>query len=97
MSIASTPPPPPPPPALRCQPHPPLLDTAPLSVILGHNAASSPAAAWPARLPLGGPGDAGSARNDVHGYNAFCKCEGFINTATKEDDGCLAFLCKARH
>ena len=44
------------------------------------------------------PSDAGSARNDIRGYNAFCKCQGFVNTTSKEDDGCLAFVqCQAKH
>ncbi|MBF0324934.1 MAG: hypothetical protein HQL42_07655 [Alphaproteobacteria bacterium] len=39
--------------------------------------------------------DANKARNDIHGFNAFCQCEGFVNTCRKDDDGCLCFLSKA--
>lgn len=41
--------------------------------------------------------DAGQARNDVRGFNAFCRCEGLVNTCRKDDDGCLCFAEAAIH
>jgi hypothetical protein len=43
------------------------------------------------------PAEAGAARNDIRGFNAFCRCEGFVNTSSKEERGCLCFQCKTRH
>jgi len=37
------------------------------------------------------PTDAGKARNDIRGFNAFCRCEGLVNTCRKDDNGCLCF------
>lgn len=37
------------------------------------------------------PADAGKARNDIRGYNAFCRSEGLVNTCRKDDNGCLCF------
>jgi hypothetical protein len=37
------------------------------------------------------PAEAGRARNDVRGFNGFCRCEGFVNTSRKEDEGCACF------
>ncbi|WP_146747742.1 hypothetical protein [Paramagnetospirillum kuznetsovii] len=39
--------------------------------------------------------DVFSARNDIRGFNAFCRCEGFVNTCAKEEVGCLCFEGKA--
>jgi hypothetical protein len=36
-------------------------------------------------------GEAGKARNDIRGFNAFCRCEGLVNTTQKEDQGCACF------
>lgn len=36
-------------------------------------------------------GEAGRARNDIRGFNGFCKCEGLVNTTQKEDQGCVGF------
>lgn len=35
-----------------------------------------------------------TARNDIRGFNAFCRCEGFVNTCNKDDNGCMCFLEK---
>lgn len=37
------------------------------------------------------PTEAGQARNDIRGYNAFCRTEGLVNTCRKDDSGCLCF------
>lgn len=37
------------------------------------------------------PSEAGRGRNDIRGFNAFCRWEGLFNTCRKEDDGCLCF------
>lgn len=42
------------------------------------------------------PGKAGAARADVRGFNAFCRCEGFVNTVAKEEEGCLGFVSRRR-
>jgi hypothetical protein len=41
--------------------------------------------------------DANTARNDIRGFNAFCRCEGLVNTCRKDDDGCVCFLSKSRN
>jgi|GEM_PF-6276918 hypothetical protein len=41
--------------------------------------------------------EANKARNDIHGFNAFCRCEGLVNTCRKDDDGCVCFLSRGRN
>jgi hypothetical protein len=36
--------------------------------------------------------DVGRGRNDVRGYNGFCRCEGLVNTVAKEENGCACFI-----
>lgn len=35
---------------------------------------------------------AGVARADVRGFNGFCRCEGFVNSVAKEEEGCLGYF-----